>query len=102
MLDADSLGAVFEAGGQLAREVAVGLAPEEAQDVRTLKVDHGVLDQGRKGGGQAARIAEQDVSGPLGLIGGPVVVLGPGLEDLQVQGVQRAGDGVEGVGPVGA
>lgn len=50
--------------------------------------------------GESARILEHHVGGPLGLIGGPVVVHRRVCEDLAVKRIQRTGDGVEFPRPV--
>jgi hypothetical protein len=87
VLDADALGPVLEAGDDLPGEVAVDLAAEEAHDVGALEVLDRVAHERRIDPGQRARILEEDVRGPLGLIPGPVVLHRLGLEDL---GVLRA------------
>ena len=86
---------MLEAGGQLAGEVAVCFAPEEAQDVGALEVEHRVPDEGRIEGRERGGVAEQDVGGLLGLIDGLVVALRPRLEGLGMQRVEPASDLVE-------
>jgi hypothetical protein len=95
------LGPVFEAGDDLAGEVAVGLAAEEAQDIGTLEVQGGVPDEGGVEGRERLGGREQDVRRPLGLVGRPVIGHGPRLEDLGVERVEPARQGGEGPRPVG-
>ena len=49
---------------------------------------HGVLDQGRVDAGERTGVLEHDVGGPLGLVPGPVVVHGRGLEDVSCSGLR--------------
>ena len=100
VLDANAFGAALEAAGELAGEIAVRLAAEESQDVGALEVLGGVADQGRVEIGEGGRVLEEQVRCPFGLVRGPVVAHGLGLENPRVQRVEIAHDGVEGVGPV--
>jgi hypothetical protein len=81
VLDPHTLGPVLEARDQLPGVVAEDLATEEAHHVGALEVVHGVPDQRGIDVGEGARVVEEDVGGPFGLVGGPVVVHRPGLED---------------------
>jgi len=75
------------------------LTPEKAHDVRAVKVEHGMAQECGVDGGQRRRRAEQQIGGPLGLKGGPVVGLRPGAEDLGVERIEGAGNRIEGGGP---
>ena len=76
------------------------LAREEPHHVGALEVIHGVPHQLRVETGQGARILEEQVGGPLGLVRRPVVVHRPRLEDSGVLRVEDASDGGEGARPV--
>jgi hypothetical protein len=61
VLGADAFGPVLEAGGEVAGEVAVGLAAEEAHDVGALEVQGGVADERGIDGGEGRGRREEDV-----------------------------------------
>lgn len=96
VLDADAFLAPLQARGELAFEVVMNAgAAEEAHDVGTLEVKHRVTDERRVDRPEGRCVTEDEIGGPFGLIGRPIVALGPGLEDARMERVESACDGIE-------
>jgi len=69
VLEADALGAILETGDDLAGEVKRSFLGEETHDVGALEVAYRVAGEPGKDLGQGARILEEQVGSPLGLVG---------------------------------
>lgn len=106
MLEAHAFETLLAIGHQIGVKVGgdlpVGpeLATQEAENVGT-GIEGGVADQTVIDAEQSGAIAEQDVGGPFGLLGRPIVLRRELREDLLVQRIERGDQVAEDGRPVG-
>ena len=100
MFDAPAFGAFLEIGADLALEVAVQLAAQEAQDIRGGKAQQGRLQQVGLDAEETGSVFEQHIGGDFSLEDRPVTAAATaGFEQGQF-GIDLPGEGVQHTSPL--